>query len=157
MITHDAFNGFQTSIFFRAVQVTLVIMRITLHLGIIFMLLKYSGNSKTAAMAIQSSFCPRRSLQKLIPTSLIKKQKAHQFSAFATNSRRFSVAVSASGAPKIGVIGGGVIGLTCALRLLERSPAEVTLITDKLAIDTTSAGAAGLWKPYAIGGTSPEK
>ena len=32
-----------------------------------------------------------------------------------------------------------------------------TLIAEKLAIDTTSEGAAGLWKPFALGSTPPEK
>ncbi|KAL4531492.1 hypothetical protein Ndes2526B_g04395 [Nannochloris sp. 'desiccata'] len=92
-----------------------------------------------------------RSLLNSIFTSQNNKPIAHKRHAL-------SVFASASTNPKIGVIGGGVIGLTCALRLLQRSPhAKVTLICSKLATETTSAGAAGLWKPYAISGTSPEK
>jgi len=80
-----------------------------------------------------------------------KKSIAHKRQAL-------SIVASASSHPKIAIIGGGVIGLTSALRLLQRSPeAEVTLICSKLGTETTSAGAAGLWKPYAISGTSPEK
>jgi len=85
-------------------------------------------------------------------TSQINEPRAHKRHAL------LSVSASASTNPKIGIIGGGVIGLTSALRLLQRSPqAEVTLICSKLATETTSAGAAGLWKPYAVSGTSPEK
>jgi hypothetical protein len=104
-----------------------------------------------AAMALQSSIVTPRSLFISICTSPINKPIAHR-------RRAFLVSASLSTNPTIGVIGGGVAGLTSALRLLETSPvAEVVLITDRLAIDTTSAGAAGLWKPYAISGTSPEK
>ena len=66
--------------------------------------------------------------------------------------------VAASAKPKVAIIGGGVIGLTSALHLLQRFPdAEVTLIAENFAIDTTSEGAAGLWKPFAISGTPAEK
>jgi FAD dependent oxidoreductase len=103
-------------------------------------------------MILPSCICHRRSVfNSSIFTSPNNKQIAHK-------RRTVSVLASASRIPKVAVIGGGVIGLTSALRLLQRSPqAEVTLIADKLAIDTTSSGAAGLWKPYAISGTSAEK
>ena len=62
----------------------------------------------------------------------------------------------ASATPSVCVVGGGVIGLTSALRLLQRLPAAaVTIIAEKVATETTSEGAAGLWKPYAITGTDP--
>lgn len=60
-------------------------------------------------------------------------------------------------APQVAVVGGGVCGLTSALALLRRLPdAHVTIIAEKVADDTTSEGAAGLWKPFALSGTPPE-
>ena len=65
---------------------------------------------------------------------------------------------SAPKPPHIAVVGGGVIGLTSTLHLLQRHPtATVTLIAHKLAAETTSEGAGGLWKPFALSGTSPDK
>jgi len=45
------------------------------------------------------------------------------------------------------VVGAGVIGLTCALRLLE-SGHEVAVVARELSPDTTSDTAAALWYPY---------
>lgn len=45
------------------------------------------------------------------------------------------------------VVGAGVIGLTCALRLLE-SRHEVAVVASALSPDTTSDAAAALWYPY---------
>lgn len=57
------------------------------------------------------------------------------------------------------VIGAGVVGLTCALRVLTEMPgARVTIISDKLGTDTTTAGAAGLWGPYvSLASLSPRR
>jgi hypothetical protein len=50
------------------------------------------------------------------------------------------------------------MGLTAAVRLQQRlAAATVTLLAEQVADDTTSAGAAGLWKPYAISGTPAER
>lgn len=71
---------------------------------------------------------------------------------------RANASAVAGASPRVAVIGGGVIGLTTALRVHERFPAaQVTIIAEKLATETTSEGAAGLWKPYAITGTPSEK
>jgi len=71
-------------------------------------------------------------------------------------SRATITPTATAGGPRICVVGGGVIGLTTALRVYETLPtASVTIAAEKIATDTTSEGAAGLWKPYAISGTDP--
>src|SRR5919112_1316411 len=45
------------------------------------------------------------------------------------------------------VVGAGVIGLSCAVRLLERGH-EVAVVARDLPLETTSAVAAALWYPY---------
>lgn len=45
------------------------------------------------------------------------------------------------------VVGAGVIGLSCAVRLLERGH-EVSVVARDLPLETTSAVAAALWYPY---------
>ena len=70
---------------------------------------------------------------------------------------RANASAVAGPSPRVAVVGGGVIGLTTALRMYERFPtARLTVIAEKLATETTSEGAAGLWKPYAISGTPSE-
>ncbi|KAL4447951.1 hypothetical protein ABPG75_005170 [Micractinium tetrahymenae] len=60
------------------------------------------------------------------------------------------------GGPRICVVGGGVIGRTAALRIKQALPgAAVTLVAEKYD-DTTSHGAAGLWKPFTLGDTPAE-
>ena len=49
------------------------------------------------------------------------------------------------------VVGAGVIGLSCAVRLAERG-FEVNVLARDLPLETTSAVAAALWYPYRIGG-----
>jgi len=55
----------------------------------------------------------------------------------------------------VAVLGGGVIGLATAVRLLQHG-AAVTVVAHKLGGDTTTAGAAGLWGPYKLSETSEE-
>jgi D-amino-acid oxidase len=50
---------------------------------------------------------------------------------------------------RIAVVGGGVSGLTCAVRLLEEG-ARVTLITSEPPGSTTSAAAGAVWFPYRV-------
>ena len=57
---------------------------------------------------------------------------------------------------RICVVGGGIIGLTTALRLKRELGSDVTLLTEKLSPDTTADGAAGIWSPYLIGDTPEE-
>ena len=45
------------------------------------------------------------------------------------------------------VVGAGVTGLSCAVRLLERGH-EVGVVARDLPLETTSAVAAALWYPY---------
>lgn len=48
----------------------------------------------------------------------------------------------------VGVLGAGVVGLTTALEVLFNFPsAHVTVIADKFNEDTTSDGAAGIFRP----------
>jgi D-amino-acid oxidase len=61
------------------------------------------------------------------------------------------------------VIGGGVCGLTTALRLKRQIPSvDLQVVGEKIASrtaasdPTTSEGAAGLWKPFALSGTPDE-
>jgi D-amino-acid oxidase len=48
---------------------------------------------------------------------------------------------------RVTVVGAGVVGLTCAVRLAEAG-AEVNLLSRDLPLETTSAVAGGLWLPY---------
>lgn len=50
---------------------------------------------------------------------------------------------------RVAVVGGGVSGLTCAVRLLERG-ARVTLISKDAPGATTSAVAGAVWFPYRV-------
>ena len=45
------------------------------------------------------------------------------------------------------VVGAGVVGLTCAVRLLEAGH-QVDVLARDLPLETTSAVAAALWYPY---------
>ena len=54
----------------------------------------------------------------------------------------------------IAVVGGGIIGLSTAVCILERDPTvKVTVMADKLTPFTTSDGAAGLIMPFVMGNT----
>lgn len=58
---------------------------------------------------------------------------------------------------KIAIIGAGIMGVTCAVRLHELfTNPEVTIFTDKLSPDTTSDVSAGFWKPYCLDGCSDQ-
>ena len=55
---------------------------------------------------------------------------------------------------RIAVIGGGVIGLTTAVNIMESiSHVHVTVVADRLSPHTTSDVAAGLWLPHALSDT----
>src|SRR3954451_15840500 len=58
--------------------------------------------------------------------------------------------------PRVTVVGAGVIGLTCAVRLAESGLAVDVLARD-LPLETTSAAGTGLWFPAPRGapGTPP--
>ena len=50
--------------------------------------------------------------------------------------------------PSVAVIGAGVVGLSAACIIQDQQPgAQVTIIADKFTNDTTSHGAAGLFRP----------
>lgn len=48
---------------------------------------------------------------------------------------------------KVRVVGAGVVGLTCALRLVQAGH-EVDVVAAQLGNSTTSSVAAALWYPY---------
>lgn len=55
---------------------------------------------------------------------------------------------------EIGVLGAGVVGMTTANELKNEFPtANVTVIADKFTTETTSDGAAGIFRPGLIFGT----
>ncbi|XP_050070439.1 D-aspartate oxidase-like [Anopheles maculipalpis] len=52
------------------------------------------------------------------------------------------------------ILGGGINGLSCAMRLSNEFPcSKIQIVSDHLSPNTTSDVAAGLWGPYALGGT----
>jgi D-amino-acid oxidase len=55
--------------------------------------------------------------------------------------------VTISSADRVIVVGAGVVGLTCALRLLEAGR-RVDIVARDLPLETTSSVAAALWYPY---------
>lgn len=51
---------------------------------------------------------------------------------------------------KYAILGGGIIGLSTAIRLIEvlkDEPLDITIIADKFDLETTSDGAGGLFRP----------
>ena len=58
----------------------------------------------------------------------------------------------------IAVVGAGVIGVTAAVAIQEAFPAaDVTIFADVFTPNTTGDGSAGLWGPYILADTDPEK
>ena len=52
------------------------------------------------------------------------------------------------------IVGGGVVGLSCAYHTAIKYPSsKITIIADKYYSETTTYGSGGLWKPYQITGT----
>ncbi|EDO36103.1 predicted protein [Nematostella vectensis] len=59
-------------------------------------------------------------------------------------------------APRVAVVGCGVIGATSALEILQSNPSvRLTVIADTFSPENTSDGAAGLLMPFAVGETDP--
>ena len=59
---------------------------------------------------------------------------------------------------KIAVIGGGIIGTTSAMAIIDSIPnIEITLISEKFSPNTTSDGSGGLIFPYIRGNTDPKR
>lgn len=57
---------------------------------------------------------------------------------------------------RVAVLGGGVVGLTSALRLVKSDlNLNVSVIAEHIGSGTTSEGAGGLWKPYSLMNTDP--
>ena len=59
---------------------------------------------------------------------------------------------------KICIVGAGVVGLSCALKVVEElgENADVTVVAEAFISQTTTYGSAGLWEPYQIAGTPDE-
>lgn len=61
---------------------------------------------------------------------------------------------------KIVIVGAGVVGLSCAVKItehLKNDGIQVYLLSEKFSPNTTGDGSAGLWSPYLIGDTAPDK
>lgn len=61
---------------------------------------------------------------------------------------------------KVTVIGAGVNGLSCAVKIAEHfspSHVQVTLVSEDFSPNTTGDVSAGLWGPYLIGDTPEHK
>jgi D-amino-acid oxidase len=59
---------------------------------------------------------------------------------------------------RIAVIGAGIIGMTTAVAIKEAFPStEVTIFADNFTPNTTGDGSAGLWSPYILANTDPDK
>lgn len=55
-------------------------------------------------------------------------------------------------------MGAGIIGLGAAVAIQQLPDApKVTLFSEKFSPDTTGDGAAGVWGPFLLGDTPPEK
>ncbi|RNA14809.1 D-aspartate oxidase [Brachionus plicatilis] len=52
---------------------------------------------------------------------------------------------------RIAIIGAGIIGITCAARILDQFPdCKIIIYADRFSPDTTSDVSAGFWEPYCI-------
>ncbi|MEA2480723.1 MAG: D-amino-acid oxidase [Thermoleophilaceae bacterium] len=51
---------------------------------------------------------------------------------------------------EVAIVGSGVSGLTCGVRLLEAGAGPVTIVTREAPADTTSAVAGAVWFPYRV-------
>ena len=92
----------------------------------------------------QQASCPRQSLT----SSLLCKSVSDSLNDASASDQ------AATKAPRVCVLGAGVVGLTTALRLVERFPkADITIFAEKFGGDTTTAGAAGVWQPYKLSET----
>ncbi|GAX76693.1 hypothetical protein CEUSTIGMA_g4139.t1 [Chlamydomonas eustigma] len=82
-------------------------------------------------------------------------QKATSSVSFSTHAHlKVRTCSSRADGPQIAVVGGGVVGLVSALRILQDIPtSKVVVIAEKFGSDTTSHGAAGVWGPYKMSNT----
>lgn len=61
---------------------------------------------------------------------------------------------------KVIVVGAGVNGLSCAVKLAEkfcRQSIEVTVVSEDVSPNTTGDISAGYWGPYLVGSSPEEK
>jgi len=113
-------------------------------------------NLQNKKLAISLRGCGRCSGWTGVDSAVGKsKLKLHRLSA--SRAQIISSSEPCNDKTSIIVIGAGVIGLTSALRLAEAYPnASIEIVAEKVALDTTSEGAGGLWKPFALTGTPNE-
>ena len=117
----------------------------------------------------------RKKLQRR-PLSLLLVASASASSPTPTATPSSSSSSSPSRRPprRVAVVGGGVIGLSTALRLAQEGKKreekiegegegdggeiemEISVFARGFDSETTSSGAGGLWEPYKLGDTSPE-
>ncbi|XP_026498156.2 D-aspartate oxidase [Vanessa tameamea] len=58
---------------------------------------------------------------------------------------------------KVAVLGAGINGLSCAVKIKEKYPyIDVVIIANDFTPNTTGDGSGGLWYPYLCGSTSPQ-
>ncbi|XP_047532399.1 D-amino-acid oxidase isoform X2 [Vanessa atalanta] len=58
---------------------------------------------------------------------------------------------------KVAVLGAGINGLSCAVKIKEKYPyVDVVIIANDFTPNTTGDGSGGLWYPYLCGSTSPQ-
>lgn len=59
---------------------------------------------------------------------------------------------------QVAILGGGIIGLCCAIQIKEEWPeVNVSIISEAFTPQTTGCGSAGLWGPYLMGDTPVKK
>ena len=110
---------------------------------------------------------PRRAIgapSKAFVTTMATQTKLQRRQGHAVAATPTSPSPSPSSRPRyrVAVVGGGVIGLSTALRLAEKGresrdcELSVAVLARGFGPETTSGGAGGLWEPYKLGDTPPE-
>ena len=111
----------------------------------------------------RSSRCPLLSRAFQLPSdSLVGPESLAVWFSSPVPSHNKAMSSTATTNKRVAIIGAGVCGLSTGVVLAESLASsranhiEVTIIADKFSPDTTSDGAAGLWRPFFVEG-SPER
>lgn len=51
----------------------------------------------------------------------------------------------------VAIIGAGVMGLTCGVKLLKRGYTNITIFAEDISPNTTSDVAGAIWMPFGVG------